>query len=203
MSGSWLTSTELILLTCMAMFVHFSFFPIIEKYSLYLVFHNASDQMHGQSEFPDFRPTCRTIRGGLQSSPFRKIMQQYILPLEYANSANFLLLEAISQLDDLSKKDYSVNLSKHLKENPSRGSFGASYKLETRLLWKLAPCFLLIFYNNIKFAGQWDYLLYLGGLPLFLDLLMGFHGVSVGFLKVSGVALKVNGVDLRWGSYRG
>ena len=37
-------------------------------------------------------------------------LRRYILPLEYANSAIFLLLEAISQLDDLSKKDYSVNL---------------------------------------------------------------------------------------------
>ena len=44
---------------------------------------------------------------GLPSSLFRKTTQQYILPSEYANSANSLLLESISQLDDLSKKDYS------------------------------------------------------------------------------------------------
>ena len=49
-------------------------------------------------------------RGGLPSILFRNIMQQYIFPLEYANSDNFLLFEAISQLEDLSKKDYSVNL---------------------------------------------------------------------------------------------
>ena len=29
-------------------------------------------------------------------------------------------------------------------------AFGASYTLETRLQWNLAPCFLLSFYNNIK-----------------------------------------------------
>ena len=49
-------------------------------------------------------------RGGPPSSLFRKIKQQYILPLKYANSANFLLFEAIGRLDDLSKEDYSVNL---------------------------------------------------------------------------------------------
>ena len=49
-------------------------------------------------------------KGGLPSILFRNIMQQYILSLEYANSDNFLLFEAISQLEDLSKKDYLVNL---------------------------------------------------------------------------------------------
>ena len=38
----------------------FSFFPIIEKYSLYFVFHSASDKLHDQSEFLDFMPMCRT-----------------------------------------------------------------------------------------------------------------------------------------------
>ena len=86
--------------------------PLLKNIAYTFVFHSASDQLHDQSEFPDFRPTCRTStsRGGLPSSLFRKITLQYILPLEYANPANFLLLEAISQLDDLSKKDYSVNL---------------------------------------------------------------------------------------------
>ena len=36
-------------------------------------------------------------RGGPPSSLFRKIMQQCILPLGYAESANFLLFEVISQ----------------------------------------------------------------------------------------------------------
>ena len=49
-------------------------------------------------------------RGGLPISLFRKITQQYILPSEYGNSANFLFFKAISKLDDLSKKDYLVNL---------------------------------------------------------------------------------------------
>ena len=48
-------------------------------------------------------------RGGPPSSRFRKITPQYIFPLEYANFANFLLFEAVSQFDNLSKKDYSVN----------------------------------------------------------------------------------------------
>ena len=38
----------------------FSFFDIIEKYSLYFVFHSASDQLHDQSKFLDFRSKCRT-----------------------------------------------------------------------------------------------------------------------------------------------
>ena len=37
----------------------FSFLLIIEKYKF--VFHSASDQLHGQSEFPDVRSTCKTI----------------------------------------------------------------------------------------------------------------------------------------------
>ena len=49
-------------------------------------------------------------RGGPPSSLFRKIMQQYILPLEYGNFASFVLFEGIRQLDNLSKKDYSVNV---------------------------------------------------------------------------------------------
>ena len=95
-------------------------------------------------------------------------------------------------------------------------AFGASYKLETRLQWKLARCFMLVFYSNIKIAGQWSYLLYLRGvISFFLGFLMGFSvkssgvgdpldGVSVkrmgfqwGWLKVSGVALKVNGVNFQ------
>ena len=108
----------------------FPFFPIIEKYSLYIVFHSASDQ----SEFPDSVPRAEQApsRGGLPSILFRKITQQYILPLEYANSANSLLLESISQLDDLSETTRYVS-PEHVKENPSRGSFGESYTLETRL----------------------------------------------------------------------
>ena len=53
-------------------------------------------------------------------------------------------------------------------------AFGAGYTLETRLQWKLATCFLLIFYNNIKIAGQWGYLLYLRGVISFLCFLMMF-----------------------------
>ena len=45
----------------------FSFFPIIEKYSLHFVFHSASDQLHDQSEFPDFRPMCRTSTKQMRS----------------------------------------------------------------------------------------------------------------------------------------
>ena len=37
-------------------------------------------------------------RGNLPSSLFRKVTQQYISLLEYANSANSLFLESISQL---------------------------------------------------------------------------------------------------------
>ena len=54
-------------------------------------------------------------RGGLPSSLFRRITQQYILPLEYAISANFLLFEAISQLDNLSINDDLVNLFQALE----------------------------------------------------------------------------------------
>ena len=54
-------------------------------------------------------------RGGLPSSLFRKITQQYILLLEYANSTNFLFFEAISELEDLSKNDDSVNLFRALE----------------------------------------------------------------------------------------
>ena len=67
------------------------------------------------------------------SSLFKKIMQRYIFSLEYAISANFLLFEAVSQLDDLSKKDYAVHHLWAREENPCRGSFEVNYTLETRL----------------------------------------------------------------------
>ena len=78
-----------------------------------------------------------------------------------------------------------------------------------------------MFYNAIKIAGQWGYLLYLRGvisIPRFSDGVFSkihwgwgpLDGVSVkwmGFqwswLKVNGVVLKVSGVDFRWGCYRG
>ena len=62
--------------------------------------------------FPTSEPRAEQepSRGGPPSILFRKIVQQCIFPVEYDNSANFLLFEAISQLDYLSKKDYSVNL---------------------------------------------------------------------------------------------
>ena len=77
---------------------HFSFFPNIEKYSQCFVFHSASDQLHDQSEFPDSSPRAEQApsRGGLPSSLFRKITQQYILPLEYDNSANRPILSCIN-----------------------------------------------------------------------------------------------------------
>ena len=89
----------------------FSFFPIIEKYSLYFVFHSASDQLHDQSEFLDFRPTYVPSRGGLPRSHFGKDHAAIYFALRNTLVLLiFLLLEAISQLDDLSKKNYSVNL---------------------------------------------------------------------------------------------
>ena len=64
---------------------------------------------------PNFQtsgPRAEQVSGrrGLPSSLFRKITQQYILPSEYANYANFLFFKAISKLDDLSKEDCFVNL---------------------------------------------------------------------------------------------
>ena len=101
-----------------------SFSPITEKYSLYFVFHSASDQMHDPSQlyFQTSGPRAEQVpnRGGPTSSLFRKITQQYILPLEYAISANF---------------HYSKRCLM---------AFGPSYN------GTLPHAFLLSFYNNIK-----------------------------------------------------
>ena len=92
---------------------------------------------------------------------------------------------------------------------------GASYTLETKLQWKLAPIFLLIFYNNIKIRssaglssvsqGGISFSVFSNGVFSKIS-----NGVSVkrmgfqwGWLKVNGVVLKVNGVNFRWGCYRG
>ena len=86
--------------------------PLLKNIAYTFVFHSASDQLHDQFKFPDFRPTCRTSSKQRKSAKqsFGKITQQYILPIEYTNSDNFLLFKAVCQLDDLSKKEYSVIL---------------------------------------------------------------------------------------------
>ena len=42
-----------------------------------------------------------------------------------------------------------------MKEDPSRGSFGASYTLERKAVMETGPVLFVDFYNNTKFAGQW------------------------------------------------
>ena len=86
--------------------------PLLKNmaYTLYFTVLVISCMINPNFQTSGLRVEQAPSRGGLPSNIFRKITQQYILPLEYTSSANFLLLEAISQLDNLSKKDYSVKL---------------------------------------------------------------------------------------------
>ena len=77
-------------------------------------------------------------------------------------------------------------------------AFGASYTLETRLQWKLAPCFLLFFYSDFNITGQWGYLMYLRGLSVFLGFLMGFSvKIQWGWGPLDGVSVGL--VESQWG----
>ena len=90
----------------------FSFFPLLKNIAYTLSFTVAVISCMINPNFLTSGPRAEQApsRGGPPSSLFRKIMQQYILPLGHNNSANFLLFEEISQLDIVSKKDHSVNL---------------------------------------------------------------------------------------------
>ena len=109
------------------------FSPITERCRLYFVFHSASDQLHDPSQlyFQTSGPRAEQVpsSGGLASSLFRKITQQYILHLEYAISANFPLFETMSH-----------------------GFWRELHAGNKATVEPCLPCpmFLLSFYNNIK-----------------------------------------------------
>ena len=78
-------------------------------------------------------------------------------------------------------------------------AFGASYTLERRLQWKLAPCFLFFFYSNINIAGQYGYILHLRGVisfPRFSDGV--FNKIQWGWGLLDGVSVKRMGLQWGW-----
>ena len=73
-------------------------------------------------------------------------------------------------------------------------AFGASYTLETGLQWKLDPCFLLSFYNNIKMDVNGVISCISGGISFsgfpdeaFSKIQWGLGTIGWGFSKTDGV----------------
>ena len=94
MSESLITSIQLILLTCMATFVSLLLKNIACTLSFTVLVISCIINPNFQTSGP--RAEQVSGRGGLPSSLFRKITQQYILPSEYANSANFLFSKLLA-----------------------------------------------------------------------------------------------------------